>query len=64
LLSKKSFVSLNGLKILPYMPELVGFQTMVVLDPYVMTFDVVGVWSATVNQIGDSDMKTVFNVWV
>ena len=28
----------------PYMPELVGFQTMVILDPYGMTFDVVGVF--------------------
>ena len=26
------------------MPELVGFQTMVILDPYGMTFDVVGVF--------------------
>ena len=25
--------------------ELVGFQTMVILDPYGMTFDAVGVWS-------------------
>ena len=24
------------------MPELVGFQTMVILDPYGMTFDAVG----------------------
>ena len=30
------------------MPELVGFQTMAILDPYGMTFDAVGmslVWS-------------------
>ena len=27
-----------------YMPELVGFQTMVILDPYGMTFDAVGVF--------------------
>ena len=27
------------------MPELVGFQTMVILDHYVMTFDAVGVFS-------------------
>jgi hypothetical protein len=26
------------------MPELVGFQTMVILDPYGMTFDAVGVF--------------------
>ena len=26
------------------MPELVGFQTMVILDPYIMTFDAVGVF--------------------
>ena len=26
------------------MPELVGFQTMVILDPYDMTFDAVGVF--------------------
>ena len=25
-------------------PELVGFQTMVILDPYGMTFDAVGVF--------------------
>ena len=27
------------------MPELVGFQTMVILDPNRMTFDAVGVFS-------------------
>ena len=27
------------------MPELVGFQTMVILDPYGMTFDAVGVFA-------------------
>ena len=27
------------------MPELVGFQTMVILDPYGMNFDAVGVFS-------------------
>ena len=27
------------------MPELVGFQTMVILDPNGMTFDAVGVFS-------------------
>ena len=32
------------LEILLYMPELVGFQTMVILDPYGMTFDAVGVF--------------------
>ena len=26
------------------MPEFVGFQTMVILDPYGMTFDAVGVF--------------------
>ena len=26
------------------MPELVGFQTIVILDPYGMTFDAVGVF--------------------
>ena len=26
------------------MPELVGFQTMVILDPYGMTFDAVGIF--------------------
>ena len=26
------------------MPELVGLQTMVILDPYGMTFDAVGVF--------------------
>ena len=26
------------------MPELVGFQTMVILDPYGMTLDAVGVF--------------------
>ena len=26
------------------MPELVGFQTMVILDPYGVTFDAVGVF--------------------
>ena len=26
------------------MPELVGFQTVVILDPYGMTFDAVGVF--------------------
>ena len=26
------------------MPQLVGFQTMVILDPYGMTFDDVGVF--------------------
>ena len=31
-------VKYRFLKILPYMPELVGFQTMVILDPYGMTF--------------------------
>ena len=30
---------------LMYMPELVGFQTMVILDHYGMTFDAVGVFS-------------------
>ena len=28
------------------MPELVGFQTMVIIDPYGMTFDAVGVFCA------------------
>ena len=28
----------------PYLTELVGFQTMVILDPYGMTFDAVGVF--------------------
>ena len=32
------------MKILPYMPELVGFQTMVIIDPYGMIFDAVGVF--------------------
>ena len=44
---KKKVVSIkkdNGLKILPYVPELVGFQTMVILDPYDMAFDAVGVF--------------------
>ena len=26
------------------MPELIGFQTMVILDPYGMNFDAVGVF--------------------
>ena len=26
------------------MPELVGFQTMVIIDPYGMTFDAVGIF--------------------
>ena len=29
---------------LPYMPDLVGFQTKVILDPYGMTVDAVGVF--------------------
>ena len=29
---------------LPYMPKLVGFQTMVILDPYGITFNAVGVF--------------------
>jgi hypothetical protein len=30
------------LKILPYMPQLAGFQTMVILDPNGLAFDAVG----------------------
>ena len=37
-------VKYRFLKILPYMPELVGFQTMVILDPYSITFNAVGVF--------------------
>ena len=32
------------LKILPYMPEFVGFQTIVIVDPYGMTYDAVGLF--------------------
>ena len=38
------FVKYLFLKILPYMPELVEFQTMVILDPYSITSNAVGVF--------------------
>ena len=40
------FQNLSGLffENFTYMPELVGFQTMMILDPHGMTFDAVGVF--------------------
>ena len=37
------------MKILPYVPDFVGFQTIVILDPYDMTFNAVGVFALTFN---------------
>ena len=39
-----SVVKYRFLKNLPYITELVGFQTVEILDPYGMTFDAVGVF--------------------
>ena len=36
------------LKILPYIPEFVGFQTMLILDPYGMNFNAVGVFGLAI----------------
>ena len=36
------------------MPELVGFQTMVILDPYGMTFDAVGVFGLAFHLLSKS----------
>ena len=37
------------LKILSYMPMFAGFQIMMILDPYGITFDAVGVWPGLSN---------------
>ena len=39
------------LKILSYMPVFVGFQITVIIDPWGMTFDDVGVWSGLSHSI-------------
>ena len=37
-----------------YMPEQIGFQTMVILDPYGMTFDAVGVFGLDLHLLSKS----------
>ena len=43
------------MKILPNFPEFVGFQTMVILDPYGMSFDAVGVFGPVFQFLFESD---------
>ena len=42
--SDDEFSKYGFLKILRHRPELVGFQTLVIIDPYGMTFDAVGIF--------------------
>ena len=44
------------------MPELVGFQTMVILDPYGMTFDAVGVFGLVFWLLFKSDSSYCIDV--
>ena len=48
------------------MPELVGFQTMVILDPYGMTFDAVGVFGLDFQlsfKSGSSYCEQLIDIW-
>ena len=45
------------MKLLPYVPDFVGFQTIVILDPYDMTFNAVGVLTFYLNPAQHTESK-------